>query len=278
MYIHFQQGGFSVQIGSSNPFGRIPVDQAIEETVNKYTQTPGGTKGFSLKHGADTRYYLTSEYRSKFLRQLRCMIGRHGYQVNHSDLNLPRIRRDEADVQSLVQLMETSRLNRFGPDQDKFVSLSPSTVAPPNVANDLLEAHRIGEEAYQSFKRERLEVSSPKMQFHDKMTKKKLKTFSDIRKKSRNQPETKHAALMANRKLFGHMVLVAQSRVLPMSDVLVHPLGPVSWALANGDESLHKTNKAALARVLEKMVFLAEVIPEPSATIIDGISLAKNNR
>ena len=60
-YIHLQQGGFSVQIGSSNLFGRIPVDQAIEETVNKDTQTPGGTKGFSLKHGAVTRYYLTSD-------------------------------------------------------------------------------------------------------------------------------------------------------------------------------------------------------------------------
>lgn len=40
---HFMQGGFSVQIGPKNPFGRIPVDQTIEETVNKDTQTPGGT-------------------------------------------------------------------------------------------------------------------------------------------------------------------------------------------------------------------------------------------
>ena len=116
MYIHFQQGGFSIQIGSSNPFGRIPVGQAIEETVNKATQTPGGTKGFSLKHGAVTRYYLTSEYRSKFLRQLRCVVGRNDYQVNHPDLHLSRIRRDEADVQSLDQLMETSWLNPFSPD------------------------------------------------------------------------------------------------------------------------------------------------------------------
>ena len=47
--IHKQltNGGFSVQIGEKNPFGRIPVDQTIEETVNKDTQTPGGgAKGF----------------------------------------------------------------------------------------------------------------------------------------------------------------------------------------------------------------------------------------
>ncbi|KAJ8366495.1 hypothetical protein AAFF_G00353320 [Aldrovandia affinis] len=40
----FMHGGFSVQLGSQNPFGRIPVDQTIEETVNRDTQTAGGTR------------------------------------------------------------------------------------------------------------------------------------------------------------------------------------------------------------------------------------------
>ena len=61
---YLKEGGFSVQLGSKNPFGRIPVDQAIEETVNKDTQTAGGTKGFSLKPAALQRYYLTAEYRT----------------------------------------------------------------------------------------------------------------------------------------------------------------------------------------------------------------------
>ncbi|KAK5862616.1 hypothetical protein PBY51_017989 [Eleginops maclovinus] len=38
---------------------------------------------------------------------------------------------------------------------------------------------------------------------------------------------------------------------------------------------LRKTNKAALARELEKNVAPADVIPEPSATIIDGMSLVQ---
>ena len=36
--------GFSVQIGDQNPFGRVPVDQTCEETVNKDTQTAGGNQ------------------------------------------------------------------------------------------------------------------------------------------------------------------------------------------------------------------------------------------
>ncbi len=66
--------------GTRTPFGRIPVDQTIEVTVNKDTQTPGGTKGFSLKPGAVSQYYLTSEYNSSYLRQLRNMLGRDSSQ------------------------------------------------------------------------------------------------------------------------------------------------------------------------------------------------------
>ena len=81
--------------------------------------------------------------------------------------------------------------------------------------------------------------------------------------------------LKADRKLFGQMVLIAESRKLHMSDVLAHPCGPLPWALANGDGSLCKTNKAALAKELEKNVSPAEEIEEPSATIIDGMSLVQ---
>ena len=60
-----------------------------------------------------------------------------------------------------------------------------------------------------------------------------------------------------------------------MSEVLSHPLGPLPWSLAKGDGTLRKTSKAALSRELEKQVLPAETIPEPSATIIDGMSLVQ---
>ena len=70
-----RDGGLLVQLSNDNTFGRIPVDQTLEETVNKDTQTPGGSKGFSLKPGAVQRYYLTAEFRTLFLRSLREMVG-----------------------------------------------------------------------------------------------------------------------------------------------------------------------------------------------------------
>ena len=69
------------------------------------------------------------------------------------------------------------------------------------------------------------------------------------------------------------MVLIAQTRKnLDMRVVFAHPLGPLPWSLANEDGSIRKTNKAILARTLQKDI-QAENIPTPSATIIDGMAL-----
>ena len=43
----FMQGSFSVQFDGQNPFGRIPVDQNIEDTVNRDTQTAGGPRALA---------------------------------------------------------------------------------------------------------------------------------------------------------------------------------------------------------------------------------------
>lgn len=187
VHAHFMQGGFSVQIGRRNPFGRIPVDQTIEETVNKDTQTSGGTKGFSLKPAAVYKYYLTSEYCSAFLRQLREMVGQGDSQFNHPDLQLPRIRRDEADVESIIDVLDNCWLNPFSPDQCEFVSLSTAAVAPPDVSNDLLEAHEIGEQAYQVFKHERLETTPPTTKFFDTIKKKEPENILRDREKNKGQ-------------------------------------------------------------------------------------------
>ena len=84
-----------------------------------------------------------------------------------------------------------------------------------------------------------------------------------------------NVVLKADRNLFSQMILVAESSSVNMKNVLAHPLGPLPWALANADGSLRKTNKAALARELEKNVSHAEAIRTPSTCIIDGMRLVQ---
>ena len=118
-------------------------DQTIEETINKDTQTAGGTKGFSLKSGAVKKYYLNAEHRSLFLRQLREMVGSGGSRLNHPDLQQSRILKDEADVQSLVNLMKDSWINPFRSDQDSLVSLATAAMPPMEIAHDLMNASMV---------------------------------------------------------------------------------------------------------------------------------------
>ena len=97
-------GGFVVQIGEHNPFGKIPVDQACEETITRDTQTAGGTKGFSLKPKAVSKYYLVAEYRGIFIRNLKDMLHMDGAPgCLHNDLQKSRIAKEESDVKSLLE-------------------------------------------------------------------------------------------------------------------------------------------------------------------------------
>ena len=94
--------------------------QTCEETVNRDTQTSGGTKGFSLKPGAVSKYYLIAEYRSIFMRRFKEMLhlGTPA-TVQHTDLQASRIRRDEDDVKLMMLMIQGSWINLFkGGEQD----------------------------------------------------------------------------------------------------------------------------------------------------------------
>ncbi|KAG1714205.1 hypothetical protein GQR58_001828 [Nymphon striatum] len=220
----FLHGRFSVQLRNGNPFARIAVDQTTEETVNKDTQTARGTRDFSLKPGAG-----------------------HG-TTKHTDLEKTRIKRDELDVASMVDLLENNWTNPFGKDPSDLVCISTETVASTEVTTDMVSAHEKGEHAYKEFEQQRLQKRDC---FHDPIKKIRLKTFSIMKNKPINGT-TKEIAMKADRRLFGNMVLIAQSRKMEMHDVLSHPLGPLPWTLANGDGTMKKTNKAVLSKHFER--------------------------
>ena len=83
----------------------------------------------------------------------------------------------------------------------------------------------------------------------------------------------KEIVMQPDRRLFGNMFIIAQSRRLEMRDVLTHPLRPLPWALSNGDVTMKKTNKAILSKHIESKVLPVEEVPHPSVTIIDAMGL-----
>ena len=195
-----------------------------------------GDKRFSLKPGADSRYYLTSEYRRSeahiILRELRDMVSKNSLQhFNHPDLQLSRIRKDETDVRSFVELIKTAEpwWNRVG-------QLVYCILAPQDIAKDLLKNYKVGKEAYRE---DRLEKEQPMVNFHDKMKKESLMTFLNINKKQAGyKAKGNQVIVKADRNLFGRMHdhHCSQQSAIHYRG-LARPLGPIPW-------SLRKTNRA----------------------------------
>ena len=67
----------------------------------------------------------------------------------HTDLQKTRIARDEADVKSLMTMLESNWINPFSPEQQDLVCLSTGKVATKKIEKDLLNAKTVGEKAYQ---------------------------------------------------------------------------------------------------------------------------------
>ena len=172
------------------------------------------------------------------------MAGLAGSQFNHPDLQPTRKLRDKTAVQSLVNLMDASWINPFRVDQDTLVHLATAAVAPADVVHDLMNTQKIGEDVYQTFKSDRIEKAAEdpgKIDFFATMKNQRLKTFTDTYTK-KVKCKAKVLVLKMDRKLFGHIVFIAQTRKLDMKQVLSHPPGPIPWALAEGDGSLRKTD------------------------------------
>ena len=240
--------------------------------MNKDTQNPGGTTRFSLKPATVQRYYLTAEYRSAFLGQLRDMIQASNSKTQHTELQSSRMKKDEQAVSAIVDLIQ-GWVNPFSESQD-LISISTAKKAPREIATDLKTAHAVGERCYANFKEERMEKTPQIRKLHDPVKTNKLKTFRDSNKKKQVPTNDRSIILKADRSLFGR-IIVAQERRLQMDAILSHPLGPLPWALSTPDGLLRKTNKASLASLLQKNVQVSEEVPVNSAAVIDGMSLVQ---
>ena len=78
--------------------------------------------GSVLEPGAVSRYYLVAEYRAVYLRTLIDMIGQCSPKLHHPDLQCPMIRKNEADIKSLIDMMENNWLNTLSADESDLVS------------------------------------------------------------------------------------------------------------------------------------------------------------
>lgn len=267
-----ENGDFGVQRTTAHGFSQLPVDQTIEQTVNRSTKTKGGIVGFSLRKNAVQRWLLTAHSRAAFVDKCRMMTANTKQAENrlHKETGSTRIKRDEEDVKKVMEVV--GNWNNPFEESEELVCMSSGSVASISIKEDLLTARKKGTDALTTFVEGRL--LSNNTGFYDTLSKLKLGTFSDARKKTSVNKDGKTVILKADRNLFARLLVIGQSRKMDLRELLVHELGPLPWSLASFDGSLAKTNKAVLSKLIEDGVESQQHLPEQvSAVIIDAMAL-----
>lgn len=158
-------------------------------------------KDFSLKARAAARYFLTSEYHSRYLRQLQSMIGQHDTDYHHPHLLLPRIR--ELICNSSCSLWKKKLVESiwsWAGRASQFVNCSRGTTKSVQGPSWGLSNRGGGIANFQARELARGDFINV---VPWKITKEKLKTFTDIGKKLQGKWHGKEVVLKADMKLFG---------------------------------------------------------------------------
>ena len=183
----------------------------------------------------------------------------------HKDLT--RIKRDEDDVQSVIGTLECWS-NPFEASSC-VVNISSGIMAPPDVANDLLQAYQIGSTHAEKFVHERL--CSGSVGFLDKLQKLKLKTFSSMSKTVTVRANSRDVAIKADRSFFSRMLAISTSGNLDLRMVLSFSLNPLPLSLATPQDNLNKTTKSSLLALLESYGSPVENIGR-AALLVDAMA------
>ena len=129
-------------------------DKVIAMTINKDTKTTAGTTGFSRIIGAIRRWELNASYRV-VLRS--CLYGYVNYATqNYSLKNLikSRIRKDENDIQSVIDIFLTIFKDPFS--ESDLIRESNGMLAKDELKTVLVSAQEKGEETINNFTKDRL--------------------------------------------------------------------------------------------------------------------------
>lgn len=232
-------------------FSGVPCDQTIEQTVNKDSKTRGGLKGFTVNKGAVNRWTAGHHERAAIMRQVQEMAGKGQRSFFRKDLTESRKRRDESDVESIIDTI-SSLTNPFEEATSiDILHLASGVLPSSDVTRDLLATEEKGDASFVQYCQERLEKEDKAIT--DTIPRSTLKTFSNMSKKSVSNIKGKEVVLKSDRDLFARLVIIGKSRQVDLRNMMTYSLGPLPLPIAKADGTLMKTNKAKLLHMLEDL-------------------------
>ena len=130
VYQSFSDGDFAAKLTNTNRFSRSKTNKVIEMTINKDTKTPSGTDGFSTKIAAVKIWEITASYGANVRKCLHQHFCYNKQRYSHSDWNPPSNRRDENDVQAIVDVLTNVFIHPF--NEMPLASISTGIIVNEN--------------------------------------------------------------------------------------------------------------------------------------------------
>ena len=203
-YRLLESGECAVQ-RSTNAFAQMPVDQAIEQSINKDTKVAGGIIGKSLKPSAVQRWMLTAHNLAKTTAACELLANsRCTSEAAHKETSKTRILRNEDDVNRAANLLQRSAINPVKSSTNSdLINIITASVASSDVKRDVANAFEIGD--------------AP---FHETLPLLKLKSFASIKKSSKVSVRYLEIAIVADRNFFARLLVISQNRKMDLQYVL----------------------------------------------------------
>lgn len=245
------QGGLSIR-RTTNSFSRVPVDMALEQTINADAASRfTGITAFANSESARSRWMITRSVRSEIVSSLLESSGITKTPDTKHDLQEGRIKKDHRDIDKII-----SALNSFS---NPFENLDPNTPLR-NISNgqainevvtaDLLSFSSKGENAARKFKE--LYVEDPK-NIEKPIPRTLVKNCaSSIASSQRNREEKKLVVTKCTLDAFGRILHMAAINNYNVMKVMEYPLTPVPFSLSDIGGFMNKTDKSKLMHKLEK--------------------------
>ena len=98
-----------------------------------------------MNQAACDRWMMNASRRAACYRNFKELVSFAGSKYCHSDLSPSRINKDEANIQAILDIFETTFSNPF--DGYDLIGLSSGKKATTEIQHDLLNAKHLGEVA-----------------------------------------------------------------------------------------------------------------------------------
>ena len=153
VYEEFLNGNHPVS-RSSQPFSQVWTDMALEQTINLDSKSRGGIVGLTQNASALDRWFITSHKRAELTAATKrlCNLEDSDKIGTHKEAGSQRVKRDENDVQRLINTITDTMSNPFDlseaskEDPVQLRNIATGLVMPHDAAEQLVDCFSTGAE------------------------------------------------------------------------------------------------------------------------------------